>query len=81
VPDAATPLTIDAEAPPSAGDVVFAGDKEIGRITSAAWSWRLAKPVALGYVRREHVAPGTRVEVHAAAGVLAATVQPAPTGG
>jgi len=74
------PLTIDAEAPPSAGDVVFAGAKEIGRITSAAWSWRLAKPVALGYVRREHVAPGTRVEVHAAAGILAATVQPAPSG-
>jgi len=74
------PLTIDAEAPPSAGDVVFAGDKEIGRITSAAWSWRLAKPVALGYVRREYVAPGTRVEVHAAAGILAATVQPAPSG-
>jgi len=41
---------------------------------------KAAKPVALGYVRREHVAPGTRVEVHAAAGILAATVQPAPSG-
>ncbi len=74
------PLTIDAQAPPSAGDVIVAGDKEIGRVTSAAWSWRLAKPVALGYVRREHVAPGTHVEVRSAAGALAAIVEPTPTG-
>ncbi len=75
------PLTIDAQAPPHAGDIIVAGDKEIGRVTSAAWSWRLAKPIALGYVRREHVAPGTHVEVRTATGALAATVQPTPSGG
>jgi folate-binding protein YgfZ len=68
-------LLITAAAMPRAGDVIAAGDKEIGRVTSVAWSWRLEKPVALGYVRREHVAPGTHLEVRAAAGVLAATVQ------
>ncbi|MBI3767754.1 MAG: aminomethyl transferase family protein [Deltaproteobacteria bacterium] len=71
-------LLIAAAAMPRAGDVIAAGDKEIGRVTSVAWSWRLEKPVALGYVRREHVAPGTRLEVRAAAGVLAATVQTPP---
>jgi folate-binding protein YgfZ len=71
-------LLIEAATTPRAGDAIAAGDKEIGRVTSAAWSWRLARPIALGYVRREHVAPGTRLEVRATAGVLAATVQVPP---
>ena len=68
-------LVIDGATPPHVGDAIAAGEKEIGRVTSAAWSWRLARPVALGYVRREHVAPGTRLEIRAASGALAATVQ------
>jgi folate-binding protein YgfZ len=71
-------LVIDGAVVPRAGDAIIVGDKEIGRVTSAAWSWTLAKPVALGYVRREHVAPGTRVEVRAAGGALAASVSAPP---
>jgi folate-binding protein YgfZ len=69
------PLVIDGTDVPRPGDAIVAGDKEIGRVTSAAWSWRLERPVALGYVRREHLAPGTHLEVRAAAGSLRATVQ------
>lgn len=44
--------------------------KEIGRVTSAAWSPRWEQTVALGYVRRE-VAPGDAVRVGAADGAEA----------
>jgi folate-binding protein YgfZ len=44
-----TPVTVDG--------------KEVGRITSAALSPTLARPIALGYVRREHAEPGTAVQI------------------
>jgi len=69
------PLVVEAAEVPHAGDAIVAGDKEIGRVTSATWSWRAGRPVALGYVRREHLAPGTTVEVRTASGTLHAVVQ------
>lgn len=47
---------------PAAGAKILAGDKDIGVVTSAAASPRLG-PVALGYVHRDFVAPGTVVEI------------------
>ena len=38
-------------------------DKEIGRVTSSTFSPRLGMIVGLGYVRYEHLTPGTRVLV------------------
>jgi folate-binding protein YgfZ len=70
-------LTIDGANVPAAATAIAAGGKEIGRITSAAWSWRLGRPVALGYVRREHIAPGTRLELLTPDGA-AATVHALP---
>ena len=35
----------------------------VGRVTSAAWSFGLARPVALAFIRRQHAEPGTRVAV------------------
>ena len=55
-------LTIDGPVP-ARGATVKAGDKEIGRITSAAHSPTLGKTVALGYLRREHSEPGALVTV------------------
>jgi folate-binding protein YgfZ len=48
--------------PPSAARVTADG-KVVGRVTSAVRSISLGVPIALGYVRREHFAPGARVEV------------------
>ena len=45
-------------APVAAGAALFAGDKDVGRITTAAVSPRLG-PVAMGYVHRSHFAVGT----------------------
>jgi folate-binding protein YgfZ len=57
-------LTFDAGAPvPSPGAAISSGDREIGRITSAVRSPALARPIALGYVHRDFVEPGTHVGV------------------
>jgi folate-binding protein YgfZ len=52
-----------AAAVPSPGDRLFAADREIGTITSAARSPALERPIALGYVHRDFVQPGTEIAV------------------
>jgi folate-binding protein YgfZ len=47
---------------PAAGAPIVAGDREVGRVTSAAVSPR-AGAVALGYVHRDFVAPGTELRI------------------
>jgi folate-binding protein YgfZ len=54
-------LQVEGEAPSSHAKV-FGGDREIGFITSAAQSPRLG-PIALGYLHRDFLIPGTAVEV------------------
>lgn len=63
------------------GAKLFSGGREIGEITSAADSPRLGT-VALGYVHRDFVTPGTRVEAGADGGRAPATVtaRPMPSG-
>jgi folate-binding protein YgfZ len=56
-------LVLDGDHVPASGAKVLGDDKEIGRITSAVRSIALGQPIALGYVRREHLAPGTAVTV------------------
>jgi folate-binding protein YgfZ len=60
---ALTGLRLEGERVPAPGAAVVAGDREIGRITSAARSLSLGVPIALGYVRREHREPGESVSV------------------
>jgi folate-binding protein YgfZ len=71
-------LEVGGSVVPPAGAALFAGDHEVGRVTSAAWSWRLTCPVALAYVRREHLTPGTILDIRAGAGTTPATVRALP---
>ena len=48
---------------PARGNKIQVGDRVVGEITSAAVSPRLGAPLALGYVQREHAAPGTELTV------------------
>jgi folate-binding protein YgfZ len=57
---------------PAAGEKVKADDREIGVVTSAVLSRRLARPIALGYVHRDFVTPGTRVTIGGAAAEVSA---------
>ena len=48
---------------PSRGESVRSGEREVGSITSSTWSPALARPIALGYVHRDFVTPGTPVDI------------------
>ena len=54
---------LDGDALPEPGATVLEAGKEVGRVTSAAVSPTLGRAIALGYLRREHAAPGTEVVV------------------
>lgn len=55
-------LTFSTVAPPAAGTKLRAGGAEIGFVTSAAFSPDAKPAIGMGYVRREHFAPGSAVE-------------------
>jgi folate-binding protein YgfZ len=63
-------LTLEGTAAPSSGSQVQVDGKDIGSITSSAVSPALGKPIALAYVHRDHVAPGTAVSVDATQAVI-----------
>ena len=58
-----TGLLVDGDVVPSPRTPIYVGEREVGRVTSAAWSWRLERVIALAYVRREHLAAGTALAV------------------
>jgi len=49
---------------PARGDKIHIGDRVVGEITSAAVSPKHDAALALGYVQRDHAAPGTDVTVN-----------------
>jgi folate-binding protein YgfZ len=71
-------LLVEGAQVPPAGAPVIAGDAEVGRVTSAAWSYGRGRPVALAFVRRQHAEPGTAVVVEAGERRLTATVSGLP---
>ena len=68
--------TADAVVPGPGTPVSFDG-KDIGRVTSAAWSPMLRRLIGLGYAHRDHAEPGTKLTVGADP-LVAATVATLP---
>ena len=62
---------------PARGVKVFAGDREVGVVTSGARSPRLGS-IAMGYLHRDFLSPGTRVELAAPLGRAPAVVSQLP---
>jgi glycine cleavage system T protein (aminomethyltransferase) len=56
-------LVLEGDSVPTRNAKVMAEGAEVGRVTSAVRSFSLGRPIALGYLRREHFAPGTLVSV------------------
>ena len=56
-------LSIGGNEVPARGDTLRAGEKEVGRITSAVLSPALGRPIALGYVHHDFAEPGTSVVI------------------
>jgi len=65
-------LVVAGDRPPAVGALVKSADREIGRVTSSTWSPALQKPIALGYVHRDFVAPGTAVTIESVSARVAA---------
>jgi aminomethyltransferase len=60
------------------GAQVFAGERQVGTVTSGGFSPSLQHPIAMAYVEASHAAPGTRLELDNRGRRLAATVVPQP---
>ena len=56
-------LVLDGDGPPAAGAAIRSGEREIGQVTSGTASPALRRPIALGYVQRDFLEPGTVVTV------------------
>jgi len=68
----------ESAAVPAAGTPVYSAAREIGTITSAVRSPRLGRPIALGYLHRDFVTPGTSVEIDSPKGRLGVEVHALP---
>ena len=58
-----TGLTFDGDRVANSGAAIEAEGRQVGHVTSAVSSYALNRPIALAFVRREHLEPGTRVTV------------------
>jgi folate-binding protein YgfZ len=72
-------LILAGDRVPEGGTIVRADVQEVGRITSATLSPALGRPIALAYVQRDFVAPGTRLQVDGAPATVTATPFVAPS--
>jgi folate-binding protein YgfZ len=73
-----TGLRMEDRPIPAHGAEVRAEEKAIGVVTSAVDSPALGRPIAMAYIRRELLTPGTRVEVAGAGGPLTGYVTSLP---
>ncbi len=71
-------LLIAGSLQPERGAKILSPQREVGWITSAAYSPARQQTVALGYVRREALAPGTVLEVQTPQARVQATVEALP---
>jgi folate-binding protein YgfZ len=71
-------LVVEGDRVPEVGARVVVEGAEVGKVTSAARSIALGRPIALGYVRREHFEPGTAVTIADGGGEQPARVSALP---
>jgi folate-binding protein YgfZ len=71
-------LLIDDAFPARHGDAIRAGEKQIGTITSSVYSPSLSRPIALGYVHRDHWESGSHLTINHDGTLLSAEVTELP---
>jgi folate-binding protein YgfZ len=57
-------LVLEGASVPPAGSAISTDGREVGKVTSSAISPALGRPIALGYVHRDFVGPGTSLTVN-----------------
>ena len=63
---------------PAGGEVLSSAGRDVGRLTSSAWSPAVESGIALGYVHRDFTAPGTMLNVSTSPAQLTGEVTPLP---
>ncbi len=71
-------LTLDGRMPAREGALVFAGDTQVGTVTSGGFSPTLGQPIAMAYVDAAHAKKGTALDIEVRGKRLPATVTPMP---
>ena len=71
-------LSLSGDRPPSKGDKISKDGQEVGWVTSSAYSPNLKIAIALGYLRREVLEPGTAVFIESSDASVDAAVTPFP---
>ena len=71
-------LTLDGRQAAREGAEVFAGNEQVGVVTSGGFSPSLERPIATAYVAAAHVSPGTALEIEVRGKRLSAAVTALP---
>ncbi|HEV8589279.1 MAG TPA: glycine cleavage T C-terminal barrel domain-containing protein [Pyrinomonadaceae bacterium] len=72
-------VVLDKATPaPRNSKIISNDEKEIGRVTSSTFSPRLNRAIALGYVKYDYLAPGTRIRVSSDVGSIDGEVSALP---
>lgn len=71
-------LVIEGRLPAREGALVFAGDAQIGRVTSGGFSPTLGYPIAMAYVAADHAADGAALQIEVRGRRLDARIAPMP---
>lgn len=71
-------LVLEGDTVPPRGAGVVVDGADVGKVTSATWSFGLSRPIALAFVRRQHAEAGTAVTVRAGERTIQARVSDLP---
>lgn len=71
-------LMVEGRMPAREGALVFAGEMQVGRVTSGGFSPTLGHPIAMAYINADHGADGTRLQIEVRSKRLDALVAPMP---
>jgi aminomethyltransferase len=71
-------LSLDGRMAAREGAAVFAGDRQVGTVTSGGFSPTLGHPIAMAYIDSAHAADGTGLELEVRGKRLPARVVPLP---
>jgi aminomethyltransferase len=55
-------FAVEGKMPVREGAVIYAGNEEVGVVTSGGFAPSIGAPIAMGYVASAHIAPGTHLE-------------------
>jgi folate-binding protein YgfZ len=72
-------VVMEGDRPAAPNAPVFVGDQQVGEVTSSVASPALGRPIALAYLKRDHLVPGTALSIDGRPAVVSALPFVTPT--